>query len=78
MLVEALDAFDQRPRQVVEHLPFRRQRQSRAGALEQVRAEFLFQRGQLQADRGRRQEQRFGSARDRSELDRIAERAQLL
>ena len=78
MLVETFDAFDQRPRQVVQHLAFRGQDQARARALQQMCAEFLFQRRQLQADRGRRQEQRLGGARNRSELDRVAERTQLL
>jgi hypothetical protein len=76
--IEAFQSVDERQREFVQRLTLARGRDAAAAALDQRDTELVLERAQLQADRRLRQEQRFGRARQRAELDDHAERTQLL
>ena len=76
--VEAVQALDQRPRQLVQRLALAGEGQAPADALEQRRAEVALQRLQLQGHRRLAQEQRLGRARHRAQPGDLAEGPQRL
>ena len=76
--VQPVQAFDQRPGHLVQHLAFAGEAEAPAAALEQGGAQFALQRLQLQGHRRLAEEQRLGRARHRTQARDLAERPQRL
>ena len=76
--IQTFKALDQRACQLVEDLSFDGQGHAPPPSLEEGAAQFGLQGGKQETYRRLREVQRFGSPGQGAELDRVAERAQLL